>query len=379
MAERLSDREAEKALRTLGRFPDAHTIRFRHNGRTLINFSGNDYLGLAADPAPAEAAVRAVRQLGCGSGASRLISGDLDLNRQLEEKISGLYGKEAALVFPTGYMANIGIIPALAGKNDLILSDRLNHASIIDGIRMSGASFRRYTHNDPDSLEKLLKRRTADTPAIVITDTIFSMDGDRAKLTEIADLCTRYGAFLMVDEAHANGVLGPTGLGLAEELGILEKVDLVMGTFSKALGGLGGFVTGSSTAIRYLTNTARSFIFTTGLPPAILAAALEALNISSTDASRRKRLLEKSGYVRSELKAQGWDTGSSSTQIIPVITGDNSRALALSGKLLEAGFLVMAIRPPTVPAGTARLRLSISSAHTDEELKRLLMTMEALR
>jgi len=379
MQKTLTDRKNRDALRRLYRFPEAHALKFQDRGKVIINFSSNNYLGLAQDTAPAVAAKKAIDQYGCSAAASRLISGDLGLNRQLEEKIAALYAKEAALIFPTGYMANIGLLTALAGKKDLILSDKLNHASIVDGIRMSGASFRRYPHNDIEALVKLIARHKGENPPIVITDTIFSMDGDRARLKEITSLCSETGAFLVIDEAHANGVLGPGGLGLAEELGVLKKIDLLMGTFSKALGGLGGFVTGNKTVIDYLINCARSFIFTTGLPPAVLAAALEALNISTRQPERRQRLLERSAFVRQQLKMQGWNPGSSSSQIIPVITGKNSRALELSAKLLEAGFLVMAIRPPTVPAGTARLRLTLSSSHMDEDIERLLKTMERLR
>lgn len=379
IAAELSRRERSDNRRTLDAVFDAPGLRVTSGGRICVNFGSNDYLDLARDSRLAAAASQAALTLGTGAGASRLLSGNLAPAVRLEARLAALYGKEAALLFPTGYMTNLGIFAALAERGDLVLSDRLNHASITDGIRLSGADLRRYRHRDPASLRAFLEKRDPDRACFVVTDTVFSMDGDTAPLAELTALCREYGAFCIIDEAHANGVLGPRGLGLAEQEGLLDKIDLVMGTCSKALGGLGGFVAASREVVSYLVNRAGSLIYTTGLPPAVLAATEAALDLQEREPERRARLLSAAARVREALRAQGWNLMDSTTWIIPVLLGDNGRALRLSARLREAGMLVPAIRPPTVPEGTARLRISLSSGHTDAELSLLVDTLRGLR
>lgn len=379
IAAELGLRERGDNLRTLDAVFDQPGLRVTAGGRTYVNFGSNDYLDLARDSRLAEASSRAALESGTGAAASRLLTGNLALDARLEARLAALYGKERALLFPTGYMTNLGIFAALAQAGDLVLADRLNHASILDGIRLSGADLRRFRHRDPHSLRAFLEKRDPERACFVVTDTVFSMDGDTAPLAELAALCREHDAFLIIDEAHANGVLGPRGLGLAEQEGLLDKIDLVMGTCSKALGSLGGFVAGDAEVISYLVNRAGSLIYTTGLPPAVLAATDAALDIQEQQPERRVRLLAVAARVRETLRAQGWDIMDSTTWIIPVLLGDSGRALRLAARLRDAGLLVPAIRPPTVPAGTARLRLSLSSGHTDGELELLLSTLHGLR
>lgn len=341
------------------------------DGRELLNFSSNDYLGLANDPALRDAAMRGVERYGVGAGASRLVCGNLAPYAELEERLAAFKGKQAAVVFASGYAANVGTICALVGKGDTVILDKLNHASIIDGVRQSGATVRVYPHRDMGKLEKLLKAKH-EGRVLVVTETVFSMDGDRAPLREIVELKSRYGAWLMIDEAHATGLYGPRRRGLAEELGVEDRVDVTLGTLSKALGCVGGFVCGSRALVDLLINRARNLIYSTALPPTIVAAASAAVQFVMSDAGRARR--ELLWQRVSELEQVLDKCGGSATShgpIMPLMVGDESRAVALSQRLMERGFFIPAIRYPTVARGAARLRLTVSAAHTNEQIKAL--------
>jgi 8-amino-7-oxononanoate synthase len=386
---RLSTREGGQAA----------TIRL--DGRELVNFGSNDYLGLAADPRLAAAAIEAVRQEGFGSGASPLITGRSDIHRQLEERLAEFEGTEAALVFPSGIAANMGTIAALVGPGDVVFADAKNHASLWDGCRLSRADVRVYPHGDWQRLERLLERaaRSAHntvtrsvtstgsvTPTVqarcpvtstagrrlIVTDSLFSMDGDLAPLGELAELAERYGAMLLVDEAHATGVFGQNGRGVAEHLGVEDRIPIRVGTLSKALGCSGGFVAGSRLLIEWLVNRARPYVFSTAAPAAIAAAALASLEIVANEPHRRRELLARAESLRHSLVERGWNVGRSASQIIPVIVGEPARAVELSAQLRQKGLFVPAIRPPTVPEGEACLRISLACRHAEEMVARLL-------
>lgn len=340
-------------------------------GRKMVNFSSNDYLGLSRHPALIHAASEALLKYGTGSTASRLVCGSLDIYHELEETIARLKKAEAALTFANGYATAMGTIPALVGKGDTVILDKLSHACLIDAAKLSGATLRVFPHNDLAKLEKLLG--TATGRVLVVTESVFSMDGDLAPLAEIIELKDRFGALLLLDEAHAIGVLGPTGQGLAEELGLQEKVDFQMGTLGKAIGSAGGYLATSQEWIDLLINKARSFIYSTAPPPAQAAASLAALQLLSTEEGQaiRAKLHQNIGLIGPILESLG-------TPIIPVIIGENQAALDASQKLLDSGLLVPAIRYPTVPRGTARLRITISSAHSEEQITRLADALEGL-
>ena len=341
------------------------------DGREVINLCSNNYLGLAKHPALIEASIEATKKYGTGSGASRLVSGNIELYEELESLLAEFKGTESALVFSSGYSANIGAITALMSSGDFVVSDRLNHASIIDGCRLSGAKFNVYPHKDTKKLEEILSRATGRYGKIVIaTDSVFSMDGDIAPLDILSEIADRYGAYLFIDDAHATGVLGPEGRGSLSHFGIDGGEFIEMGTLSKALGSLGGFIAGSSHLVNYLKNKARSFIYSTALPPSVLASSIAALKIVKSDGSFREKLWENVSRFREPLQALGFDTMDSATQIIPVLIGDNKKTMEFSEMLFERGVFAQGIRPPTVPDGTARIRVSISSAHTDEHIER---------
>ncbi|MDD5557904.1 MAG: 8-amino-7-oxononanoate synthase [bacterium] len=337
-------------------------------GRALLSFCSNDYLGLADHPATSAAAREAVERFGWGSGASRLVSGTMRPHAALEEALASFKGTEAAVLFPTGYMTNLGVIAALAGPGDEVIADRLDHASIIDGCRLSGARLRVYPHGDVERLERVLAAARGARRRLIVTDTLFSMDGDLAPLREIVALARRHGAWVMADEAHATGVLGAAGRGGAELLGVEDGIDVSMGTLSKALGGSGGFVAGSAVLADYLRNRARPLIYTTAPPPASCAAALAAIGIVRREPGTRAALLGMADRLRRALGAIGLDTMGSGFQIVPVRTGDAGAAVRASAELLRRGILVPAIRPPTVPRGESRLRISVTAAHTDADV-----------
>nr|WP_233278338.1 8-amino-7-oxononanoate synthase [Myxococcus stipitatus] len=334
----------------------------RVGGETLVNFSSNDYLGLAASPSVRAAAIAAVERHGVGTGASRLVMGDTSAHHRLEARLMAFERAEAVLLFNSGYAANTGILPALVGVGDAVFSDALNHASLVDGCRLSRARVVVYPHADVDALAKAL----AETPGrrkLVVTDTVFSMDGDVAPLRDIVDVCRAHGAALMVDEAHATGVLGARGAGLCEELGLEAQVDLRMGTLSKALGGQGAYVATSRVVADLLISRARPFIFSTSLPAALCAAAEAAVDAVETDSDLRPRLWRNIRRFSDGLRAMGLRAEPRSA-VFPVVLGEPERALDAARRLREAGVLVKAIRPPTVPEGTSRLRFCLSAAHT---------------
>ena len=350
------------------------TARLRIEGRDVVNFGSNDYLGLAADPRLGAAVAEAIRSDGWGSGASPLVTGYSQRQRRLEERLAEFEGTEAALLFPSGFAANVGTIAALAGPGDTVFTDRKNHASLLDGCRLSRADVRVYPHNDWRKLESLLDRHRG-ARRLIVTDSLFSMDGDLAPLAELADLAQRYDAMLMIDEAHATGVFGSLGRGVAEQLGLEGRIPIRVGTLSKALGSIGGFVAGSRRLIEWLVNRARPYIFSTAAPAAICAAGIAALDIVGAEPQRRRELLASAQTLRAALAGQGWNVGQSASQIIPLLVGDPDRAVALSARLLDRGLLVPAIRPPTVPQGEACLRISLSYGHTAEMIARLVEKM----
>ncbi len=374
----LQELESQSMLRRLRQVQSTQAREIVIDGIRVLNFCSNNYLGLADDPRIVEAGRRSLDTRGFGSGASRLVCGNMDEHEALEKKIADLKKTQRALLFNSGYAANTGTIPALFDREDIIFSDRLNHASIIDGILLSRAELKRYQHNDMKSLEELLKGSGGFKKKLIVTDSVFSMDGDRANLKEIVRLAKRYEASVMVDEAHGFGVLGEHGGGLVEEEGLSKEIDIQMGTLSKAAGCFGAYVAGSSLLCEYLINHSRSFIYTTALPPSLAAAASKAIDILSEDKARRTKLLENAAYLRQGLKELGFDTLNSSTPIIPIVLKDAKKALAASKYLMEQGIFVQAIRPPTVPINTARLRVTVMATHTKEDLERLLKGMRSL-
>ncbi|RYD61244.1 MAG: 8-amino-7-oxononanoate synthase [Verrucomicrobiaceae bacterium] len=359
----LADLSAAVLLRTLKPLDSPTGPRVTRNGRELWNFASNDYLGLASDEELAEAFIDGVRKFGAGSAASRLVCGTLPPHRLLEEALAAAKGTEASLVFSSGFATAVGSLPALAGKDDVLLLDKLCHASLIDGARLSGATIRVFPHNDTAKLARLLEGIRAKQPSarlIVVTESVFSMDGDLCPLTEIIELKDRHGALLFLDEAHAFGVLGPQGMGLAADLGVQSRVDFQMGTFSKAAGLSGGYLATSATWRDLLVNRARSFIYSTAPPPALAHATMASLErIRSADGDLRRQQLRGNIAVLSAKHP---------SPIVPVLLGSNDAALATSARLEELGFLVPAIRYPTVPRGTARLRISLSAAHPSDAI-----------
>ena len=342
------------------------------DGRQLCNFGSNDYLGLAADQRLSRAAAKALETAGWGSGASPLVSGRHTLHAHLESKLADFEDAEAALVFPTGFAANSGTIAALVGRGDVIFSDAKNHASIIDGCRLSGARVEVYPHCNVDALRDLLKQYADSRRQLIVTDSLFSMDGDIAPLAELAQLAEQYQAMLMIDEAHATGVFGKHGRGIAEHFEVENGIHVRVGTFSKALGSVGGFVVGARKLIDWLANRARTYIFSTAAPSSASAASLAALQIVREEPHRRAELLQRAAVFRCRLQESGWQIGASQSQIIPVILGDPDKTMRFASSLLERGMFVPGIRPPTVPNGESLLRISLSYLHDDQMISALL-------
>ena len=342
------------------------------DGREVLWLSSNNYLGLTNHPALKRAGKSALDRFGSGTGASRLISGSMALHRQLENRLADFKGTEAALLFPSGYQANLGIITALVGAGDTIFSDALNHASIIDGCRLSGSTVKVFRHTDLDHLEKLLFATSHTGNRLIVTDSVFSMDGDLAPLEGIVALARQHQAWVMVDEAHSTGVFGPNGAGLAEELNLQEAIEVQMGTLSKALGGCGAYLAGSRVLIEWVVNKARSFIYTTAPPPQIAATALAALDVLREEPQRRTLLWENAVFLTQGLRKLGYTLGDSRSPIIPLMIGDPERTVQLSAALLKRGVFAYGVRPPTVPEATARLRLVPIASHTRSQLEQAL-------
>src|SRR5574341_12579 len=372
--DRLQHLEAQQRLRRLRLVEPEAGCLATVEGRQVILMASNDYLGLASHPRLKQATITATERFGVGAGASRLITGTMPPHQELEAGLAKFKGAEAALVFGSGYLANIGLIPALIGPDGMILADRLCHASLIDGCRLSGAEFRVFRHRDTVQLASLLARRPPGRKTLIVTDGVFSMDGDLAPLPEVLALAERYGAGVLVDDAHGTGVLGPQGRGTLEHFAVEGRLPFHMGTLSKALGASGGYVAGPESLIRYLVSTARSFIYTTAPPPGTAAAALAALHIIHTEPQRRARLWANRDRVYAGLRAMGYRLAESQTPIIPVLIGESDRALALADRLLEYGTYAPAIRPPTVPQGTSRIRTTVTSEHTAAQLDQVLAT-----
>jgi 8-amino-7-oxononanoate synthase len=353
-------------------------------GRRLLNFSSNDYLGLAADPHLREAAKAAIDRFGVGSGASRLVCGTMAPHRDLEERLAAFKKSEAALTFSSGYAAALGTLSALARSSDVIVLDKLCHASLIDGARLSGATIRVFPHNDLNKLESHLRWARKHFPSgrlIVVTESVFSMDGDLSPLEDIVDLKDRYGAFLLLDEAHAVGVRGRNGRGVAFERGLSDRIDLHMGTLSKALGGSGGYVCGRRRSIELLTNKARSFIYSTAPGPAAAATSCAALDflLSEDGESRRQKLAANLVYFARECTAFSGAAFPPASAIIPVILGSSQAALSAAESLLDAGFLIPAIRFPTVAKNAARLRVTLSALHEPSQIRELGVLLNGIR
>jgi 8-amino-7-oxononanoate synthase len=348
-----------------------HSMRrhLRFTDSSLINFASNNYLGLARDPEILAGAESALRQWGAGASSSRLLSGHTAAHADLESALAQWLKQEAALVFPAGYMANLGVITALAGGADAIVMDRLCHASLIDAARLSGARLLVYRHGDVSDAARVLKRAQAYRRCLLVTESLFSMDGDIAPLAELKLLARAHGALAIVDEAHALGVMGPRGRGLS------EGWDIVLGTLSKSLGSQGGFAAGSRKRMDYFVNKARLFIFTTGLAPVCAAAALAALRKIGKTPRPGEALLARAQRLRAALVRQGWNVLQSQSQIVPVHVGDAEKTLALAGRLRDQGFYAPAIRPPAVHARECRLRLSLTAEHTQEQIDRLLSVL----
>jgi 8-amino-7-oxononanoate synthase len=339
------------------------------DGKRYILLASNNYLGLSTDPLVKEAARRALEKYGTGSGGSRLVSGSLDLHRELEERIASFKKTESAILFSSGYLANVGTISALVGPGDVIFSDELNHASIIDGCRLSRAEIKVYRHCDIDHLGYLLSKTSSSGKRLIVTDTVFSMDGDIAPLPELVELAEMYGCMLMVDEAHATGVLGKRGSGATEYFGVEDRVHIVMGTLSKAIGSLGGYVAGGKKLIEFLRNRARTFIFDTSLPASAVAASMAAIDIIESEPQRRDYLWRLINRFKSGLKGIGFSVLPSNSAVIPVLIGEAEPTLRFSILLKEKGVFTPAVRPPSVPYGKCRIRATLMATHREEHIE----------
>lgn len=368
LIEELQSLQAAGLRRTLQQVHQRRAGTVLLNGERVADFASNDYLGLASDSRLARAAAAVLQAEGMGAGAARLISGNHPLHDALERALAHFKGCERALLFPSGYMANIGAIPALVGPGDVIYSDALCHASLIDGCRLSKAAIRVFPHADLDALARMLADdRHAFRRALIVVEGVFSMDGDLFPLEELVPLARRFDAWTYVDDAHGTGVLGATGAGSVEQCGVTGQIDVIVGTLGKAMGTSGAYVTGSRPLVDYLTSRARSFIFTTGTPPAVAAATLEALRLVQVEPWRREAVRDRARRLRDRLRAAGREApGMSDGHIVPIMVGDVGATMRLVGEMRRRGFLVGGVRPPTVAPGTSRLRVSVSAVHPME-------------
>jgi glycine C-acetyltransferase/8-amino-7-oxononanoate synthase len=368
VAERLEELRESGLHRRLRLVEGTQGPRVQLDGRPVLLLCSNDYLGLADRAEVRDAAAQAALRWGAGAGASRLISGNMEPHRRLEKRLAAFKGYESALLFGSGYLANVGAISALAGRGEVVFSDELNHASIVDGCRLARAETFVYRHGDVEHLAWGLKG-AAGRAALIVTDGVFSMDGDVAPLAGLASLARRHGCRLMVDEAHATGAVGPGGRGSVAAAGLSGEVDLVVGTLGKALGSYGAYVCAAAELREYLLNTARSFVFSTALPPPVLAAALAAVELLEAEPQMVRRLNANAAVLREGLEAEGLAPGGARSQIVPLEVGDAGVTMALCERLLERGVFAQGIRPPTVPPGTSRLRFSVMATHEPEQLR----------
>ena len=364
--EQLDAKVQNHNLRTLREYCPIDAVRVKRDDKEYLMMASNNYLGLTFDSRVIEGALKGAQQYGTGSGGSRLVSGTFPLFTELERSLAKFKNTEKALVFNTGYMANVGTISAVADKNTIIFSDALNHASIIDGCRLSRGAVKAYSHCDVDELKYLLKQVDRNVRKLIVTDGVFSMDGDIAPLDKLYELSRDYNALLMVDDAHATGTIG-NGHGTAAYFNLEKEIDIQLGTLSKSLGSVGGYVAANSTIIDYLVNTSRSFIFSTALSPADIGAALAALQVLETDRSVLGRLQENVNYMADQLTSLGINA-TNETPIFPILIGRNDDTLAVSDYLYESGIIGTAIRPPTVPIGESRIRLTVTAAHNKEQI-----------
>ncbi len=360
--------EEQGLTRKLRLFSTGNESEVVMNGKKFLLFSSNNYIGLATDSRLKKKATEGISKYGTGAGGSRLTTGNFDIHEQLESEIADFKKTETAIVFSSGYLANVGVISSVMKAGDTIFSDAWNHASIIDGCRLSKAKTIVYEHADMVDLERKLRQSHGDGMKFIVTDGVFSMDGDIAPLPKIVELAKEYKAYIMIDDAHATGVLGNDGCGTADYFGLKDEIDFTVGTLSKAIGAEGGFVSTSSIAKNYLLNNARSFIFQTALSPSAIEAAREGISIIQNEPERRKQLLKNAQYLRLKLEESGFVMKEGETPIISLIIGGSHEAMQFSAKLLDEGVFIPAIRPPTVPKGSSRLRITVMATHTIEQL-----------
>jgi len=371
LTEALEDRKKQSLYRTRGVISTPQGIQVEIDGKQVTNFCSNDYLGLANHPDIVKSFKNAADKYGVGSGSAHLICGHSSAHHALEEELAEFTGRERVLLFSTGYMANLGVISALLSRGDQVFEDKLNHASLLDGGLLSGARFKRYLHNDIEDLQQKIKSK--NNRSLIVTDGVFSMDGDIAPLPELAALAAKKNAWLMVDDAHGLGVLGETGGGVVQHYGLSQQeVPVLMGTLGKSFGTFGAFVAGSEQLIETLIQQARTYVFTTAFPAAIAEASRTSLNIVCSENWRREKLTHLVNYFRANAKQLDLQLTTTASAIQPILIGDSQRAVEVSRKLLEHGFLVSAIRPPTVPKGQARLRITFSANHEEQQLDQLL-------
>jgi 8-amino-7-oxononanoate synthase len=372
---------AAKEVMAAGFYPYFRVVESEQNpeviveGKKMIMLGSNNYLGLTSHPKVKEAAIEAIKKYGSGCAGSRFLNGTLDIHVKLEEKLAKFFRKDAALTFSTGYQTNLGIISSIAGKDDVVVIDKLDHASIIDACRLSFAEVKKFKHNDMESLEYVLKE-CGDKGKLVVVDGVYSMEGDIAPLPDIVKLCKKYDARLMVDDAHGIGVLGKTGRGAAEHFGLEQEVDIIMGTYSKSMASIGGFVAADESVIHYMKHTSRPLIFSASPPPASVASVITALDIIDREPDRRERLWHNTNKMMKAFKQMGFDTGATETPIVPLLMGEMDRAFMMWKILSEEGVFVNPVVPPATQPGRCLIRTSYMATHTDEMLDRVLVILE---